>query len=48
MHLAFVETALFTSSARSWIDDVEVIALQDVLLRHSHAGDLVSGTGGVR
>ncbi|HEY5022773.1 MAG TPA: type II toxin-antitoxin system RelE/ParE family toxin [Gemmatimonadaceae bacterium] len=48
MRLLFVETPSFTSSAKGVIDDDELLAVQDELLRDPLVGDLVAGTGGAR
>ncbi|MBK5186795.1 MAG: type II toxin-antitoxin system RelE/ParE family toxin [Gemmatimonadaceae bacterium] len=48
MRLTFVETPLFTSHARGIVNDLELFAVQEELLRDPDAGDLVAGTGGVR
>jgi hypothetical protein len=46
--MIFIETTVFTKLMSNYLSDEEYRALQEYLLRNPEAGDLVSGSGGVR
>lgn len=48
MRLTFVETSLFTATARGVLADEELRAAQHALLADPRAGDVDRGTGGAR
>ena len=45
---SFIETKLFTRLVTEFLADEEYSRLQEVLIRDPEAGDLISGSGGVR
>ena len=45
---AFVETPLFTRLVTDYLSDDEYLKLQQALVNNPEAGDLISGSGGVR
>lgn len=45
---SFIETKLFTKLVIEHLSDEEYARLQEVLIRDPEAGDLISGSGGVR
>ncbi len=46
--LTFIETKLFSSLIRRYLEDDEYAALQQALVAKPDSGDLVRGSGGVR
>lgn len=44
----FVESSIFARILPSYLDDDEYSELQQYLMRHPEAGDIVPGSGGVR
>jgi len=46
--MEFVETALFTKRVYELLTDDEYAALQNTLIEHPDAGDIIQGTGGMR
>lgn len=46
--ITFVETAVFARAREQYLDDFEFAELQQFLIRHPDAGDVVPGSGGVR
>ena len=46
--LTFVETKLFTQLVSDYLSDDEYAALQQAIVAHPEAGDLIRGSGGVR
>ena len=48
MRYQFVESSLFTKMVYDYLSESDYIALQQHLLEHPDAGDLVKGSGGVR
>ena len=43
-----IETPIFTADVRVLLSDVEYARLQEHLVRHPDAGDVIAGTGGLR
>jgi len=48
MHAVFVELPAFARYRERYLDDAAFVALQNALMRHPDAGDLIQGTGGLR
>jgi len=48
MRAVFVELPAFARYREQYLDDSGFIALQEALLQHPHAGDVIQGTGGLR
>jgi hypothetical protein len=46
--MVFIETPIFTADVRLLLSDDEYGALQEHLVSHPDAGDLIAGTGGLR
>lgn len=46
--MVFIETPIFTADVRLLLSDEEYGALQEYLVSHPDAGDLIAGTGGLR
>jgi hypothetical protein len=46
--LTFVETKLFTQLVQGYLSDDEYAALQAAIIANPQAGDVISGSGGVR
>lgn len=46
--MIFIETPIFTSDVKAYLDDEAYRALQTHLADHPEAGPLVEGTGGLR
>ena len=46
--MVFIETPIFTADVRVLLSDVEYARLQEHLVRHPDAGDVIAGTGGLR
>jgi hypothetical protein len=46
--LTFIETSLFTKLVQQYLSDDEYVALQQALIANPEAGDVISGSGGVR
>jgi hypothetical protein len=46
--IAFIETAVFSRTREAYLDDREFAELQQFLVRHPEAGNVVPGSGGVR
>ena len=44
----FVETKLFTKLVQEYLSDDEYVELQSALIQQPEAGDIISGSGGVR
>ena len=44
----FVETKLFTRLAQGYLSEAEYAELQNFLIEHPEAGDIIPGSGGVR
>ena len=45
---SFIETKLFTKLITDYLSDEEYSQLQQALIKHPGAGDLIPGSGGVR
>lgn len=48
MRYQFIESSLFTKMVYDYLSESDYIALQQFLLEHPDAGDVVKGSGGVR
>lgn len=46
--MVFVETSLFSKLLKSYLSDDEYRQLQNHLIAHPDAGDIIRGSGGVR
>ena len=46
--MVFIETPIFTADVRVLLSDEEYSRLQEHLVRQPVAGDVISGTGGLR
>jgi hypothetical protein len=46
--MLFVETSIFTAELSKWLSDEEYRSLQNYLIEHPAAGDLIRGSGGIR
>ena len=46
--MVFIETPVFTADVRVLLSDEEYARLQDHLVRRPDAGDVITGTGGLR
>lgn len=46
--MVFIETTLFTKLVYAHLSEEEYTGLQNYLLNHSQAGDVIPGSGGVR
>jgi hypothetical protein len=46
--ITFIETAVFARAREQYLDDFEFAELQQFLIRHPDAGNVVPGSGGVR
>ena len=46
--MVFIETPIFTADVRVLLSDVEYARLQEHLVRHPDAGDVITATGGLR
>jgi hypothetical protein len=44
----FIESTVFERELPFYLDDEEYAALQDFMMDHPEAGDLIQGSGGVR
>ena len=44
----FVETKLFTRLVQGYLSEAEYAELQNFLIEHPEAGDIIPGSGGVR
>lgn len=47
-NMVFIETTLFTKLVYAHLSEEEYAGLQNYLLNHPQAGDVISGSGGVR
>jgi len=45
---SFVETKLFTRLVQGYLSEAEYAELQNFLIEHPEAGDIIPGSGGVR
>lgn len=45
---SFVETKLFTRLVQGYLSEAEYAELQNFLIKHPEAGDIIPGSGGVR
>jgi hypothetical protein len=45
---SFIETKLFTRLVQGYLSEAEYVELQNFLIEHPEAGDIVPGSGGVR
>jgi hypothetical protein len=46
--MVFIETTVFTKLVYNYLSDEEFIGLQNYLMNHPDAGDVIPGSGGVR
>jgi len=46
--MIFIETPIFTADVQVLLSDEEYARLQDCLVGHPDAGDVIAGTGGLR
>ena len=46
--MIFIETPIFTADVQALLSDEEYARLQDYLVGHPDAGDVIVGTGGLR
>ena len=46
--MVFIATPIFTADVHVLLSDVEYARLQEHLVRHPDAGDVIAGTGGLR
>jgi hypothetical protein len=46
--MLFVATSAFSAQRDDWLSDEEYRALQNDLIEHPDAGDLIRGSGGIR
>ena len=46
--MVFIETPVFTADVRVLLSDEEYARLQEHLVRHPDAGDVITATGGLR
>ncbi len=46
--MVFIETPIFTADVRLLLSDDEYGALQEHLVAHPGAGDVITGAGGLR
>jgi RelE toxin of RelEB toxin-antitoxin system len=46
--MVFIETPVFTAQIKTLVSDEDYAALQRELTAHPEAGDVISGTGGLR
>ena len=46
--MIFIETPIFTADVQLLLSDEEYTRLQDYLVGHPDAGDVIAGTGGLR
>ena len=46
--MVFIETTTFTKLVYEYLSDEEFAGLQNYLLNHPNAGDVIAGSGGVR
>ena len=47
-HMIFIETPIFTKRIQKAMDDDAYAALQQELVKHPDAGDVIQGSGGIR